>query len=245
MAEASNATWLARLEDPASGPLVVYKPISGERPLWDFPDGTLAGRERAAHLLSELGGWCLIPRTILREGPRGPGMVQDWIGELDGDPDSVVHIIRVGDDPEGLIPVLRATDEAGRPLLVAHEDASDVRALSVLDCVLNNTDRKGAHAFRCAGQLYAVDHGLTFHAEPKLRTVLWGWAGKPLPDKEIERLSALRAALESDAERASELRSYLTPIEHAALLDRVRELLGTGRHPEPDGAWPAIPWPPI
>ena len=154
---------------------MVYKPISGERPLWDFPDGTLAGRERAAYLLSELGGWCLIPRTILREGPRGPGMVQDWIGELDGDPDSVVHIIRVADDPEGLIPVLRATDEAGRPLLVAHEDASDVRALSVLDCVLNNTDRKGAHAFRCAGQLYAVDHGLTFHAEPKLRTVLWGW----------------------------------------------------------------------
>jgi uncharacterized repeat protein (TIGR03843 family) len=171
---------LARLGDPDAGPYVVYKPISGERPLWDFPDGTLAGRERAAYVLSGAGGWDLVPPTVLRDGPRGPGMVQAWVGEP-GEAESVVHVLRVGSDPTGLIPVLRAEDEDGRPALIAHESAADVRSLAVLDAVINNADRKGAHAFRYDGRLYAVDHGVTFHREDKLRTVLWGWAGDPLP----------------------------------------------------------------
>lgn len=249
LTEASNATWLARLGDPHEGPLVVYKPIRGERPLWDFPDGTLAGRERAAYLLSELGGWHVVPPTILRDGPAGVGMVQAWIGAADRPAESIVHVIRVGSLSHGLIPVLRATDADGAPLLVAHEDAPDIRSLAVLDCVLNNTDRKGAHAFRHLNRLYAVDHGVTFHHEPKLRTVLWGWAGQPLPAPEIARLRRLRAVLASDADDpldpAGEVRTHLSAVEHQALRQRIDDLLADGAFPEPDGQWPAIPWPPI
>jgi len=245
LTEASNATWLTRLGDPEAGPLVVYKPVRGERPLWDFPDGTLAERERAAYLVSELGGWHLVPPTILREGPAGLGMAQAWVGDVDDAAESVVHVIRVGSDARGLRPVLRASDDTGAPLLVAHEEASDVRALALLDCVLNNTDRKGAHAFRHAGQLYAVDHGVTFHAEPKLRTVLWGWGGEAMAGDEIEQLRGLREQVIGDDPRAEEVRSHLTAREMRALLGRIDDLLRDGRFPEPDGEWPAIPWPPI
>ncbi|CCH73096.1 Phosphatidylinositol 3-and 4-kinase, catalytic [Nostocoides australiense Ben110] len=245
LTDASNATWLTRLGDPERGPLAVYKPVAGERPLWDFPDGTLAARERAAYLVSELGGWHVIPRTVLRDGPAGPGMVQEWIGSIESENEGVIHLIRIGSDPAGLRPVLRATDDRGMPVLLAHEDTADVRSLAVLDAVLNNTDRKGAHAFRCAGQLYAVDHGVTFHHEPKLRTVLWGWGGKRLPENEIQRLRSLLIALVEPGEQAEEIRSHLTVREHEALLARVDHLIGTGRHPRPDGEWHAIPWPPI
>lgn len=245
LTEASNATWLARLGDPHTGELAIYKPIRGERPLWDFPDGSLAGRERSAYLVSELGGWQVVPPTILRDGPAGPGMVQAWVGQLDAPARSIVHLIRVGSDPAGLRPVLRATDEDGSPLLVAHEDCEDVRSLAVLDCVLNNTDRKGAHVFRSEGRLYAVDHGVTFHAEPKLRTVLWGWAGEELPAAEVARLRALRTELTDDAAAPAEIRSHLSRRELAALLERVDALVATGRFPLPGDDWPAIPWPPI
>jgi len=241
---ASNTTVLARLGDPDAGPYVVYKPISGERPLWDFPDGTLAGRERAAYVLSGAGGWDLVPPTVLRDGPRGPGMVQAWVGEP-GEAESVVHVLRVGSDPTGLIPVLRAEDEDGRPALVAHESAADVRSLAVLDAVINNADRKGAHAFRYDGRLYAVDHGVTFHGEDKLRTVLWGWAGDPLPDEDVARLAALAGELDRSAALLGDLAVLLTSAEIAALRGRIAHLLRTRRHPEPPDGWPAIPWPPL
>lgn len=242
---ASNGTYLARLEDPDAGPLAIYKPIRGERPLWDFPDGSLAGRERAAYVVSEAGGWHVVPPTVLRDGPLGPGMAQAWIGGEAQESETVVHLIRPGSSPAGLIPVLRASDDRGRPVLLAHEDDPDVRALAVLDVVINNTDRKGAHAFRCDGRLYAVDHGVTFHVEPKLRTVLWGWAGDPLPDSEVARLAALHADLVDEGPLARDLAAHLTGREVAALIDRIEDLLTDPRHPAPEGEWPAIPWPPI
>lgn len=247
VAGASNTTVLTRLDDPESGPLAIYKPITGERPLWDFPDGSLAGRERAAYVISEIGGWHVVPRTILREGPLGLGMVQEWLGGFGDDdaPESVVHLIRPGSLATGLIPVLRAVDDDGGPLLVAHEDAPDVRALAVLDVVLNNTDRKGAHAFRHDGRLYAVDHGVTFHREPKLRTVLWGWAGEALPDSEIHRLEMLTARLDRADDESAELPEHLTAREIRALRARIASLLTERRHPAPAGEWPAIPWPPL
>ena len=246
VAGASNTTLLTRLDAAGTGPLAIYKPISGERPLWDFPDGSLAGRERAAYVISELGGWQVVPRTILRDGPLGRGMVQEWLGGLGDDaPESVVHVIRPGSLATGLIPVLRAVDDDGGPLLVAHEDAPDVRALAVLDVVLNNTDRKGAHAFRHEGRLYAVDHGVTFHREPKLRTVLWGWAGEALPDSEIYRLETLASRLERVDEESSELAEHLTVREVRARRARVAALLAERHHPAPAGEWPAIPWPPL
>lgn len=239
---ASNTTVLARLGDPEHGPYAVYKPISGERPLWDFPDGSLAARERAAYLVSEAGGWHLVPPTVLRDGPLGVGMAQAWVGEP-GDAESVVHVIRPGADSSGLLPVLRAEDEHGRPLLIAHEDRPDVRSLAVLDVLVNNADRKGAHAFRHDGRLYAVDHGVTFHVEHKLRTVLWGFAGEPLTDGDAERVDALRIAL--DRTLADELAGLLTAREIEALHARVSGLLRRPRLPRAGGGWPAIPWPPL
>lgn len=270
IAGASNTTVLVRVGDADIGPYAVYKPISGERPLWDFPDGSLAGRERAAYLISEAGGWGVVPPTIIREGPRGLGMTQAWVGDP-GTAESVVRVIRPGSDATGLIPVLRAEDDRGRPLLIAHEDRDDVRSLAVLDVVLNNADRKGAHAFRHEGRLYAVDHGVTFHAEPKLRTVLWGWAGESLTDDDVARLERLRSALEprrqfgpeSDSESAAvsaagsaaeslpestlagDLADLLSDREIAALAGRVDGLLRRRHHPRAGGGWPAIPWPPL
>ncbi len=220
----------------------MYKPISGERPLWDFPDGSLAARERAAYLVSEAGGWHVVPPTVLRDGPLGSGMAQAWIGEP-GEAESVVHVIRPGSDATGLLPVLRAEDDRGGPLLIAHEDRDDVRALAVLDVLLNNADRKGAHAFRHAGRLYAVDHGVTFHVEHKLRTVLWGWEGESLTDADIARVERLRAALEGPL--ASDLAGLLTATEVEAVHARVARLLARRRLPRAGGGWPAIPWPPL
>ncbi|MFN8098326.1 MAG: SCO1664 family protein [Dermatophilaceae bacterium] len=239
---ASNTTVLARLGDPDEGPYAVYKPISGERPLWDFPDGSLAARERAAYLVSEAGGWHVVPPTVLRDGPLGVGMAQAWVGEP-GAAESVVHVLRPGSDARGLLPVLRAEDERGRPLLIAHEDRPDVRSLAVLDVLLNNADRKGAHAFRHDGRMYAVDHGVTFHVEHKLRTVLWGWEGEPLTDGDAERVDALRIAL--DRTLADELAGLLTAREIEALHARVSGLLRRPRLPRAGGGWPAIPWPPL
>lgn len=245
LAEASNGTFLARIDDPDTGPLAVYKPISLERPLWDFPDGSLAARERAAYLVSEAGGWGVVPRTLLRPGPFGEGMVQEWIGGESADTESVVHILRPGSSPAGLIPVLRASDEDGRPALIAHEDGADVQGLAILDAVINNTDRKGAHAFRSAGRLYAIDHGVTFHVEPKLRTVLWGWAGDALPDAEIARLTTLHTLLVGGGEVVDELHTLITRREYAALVDRIEDLITLPCFPVPQEDWPSIPWPPV
>ena len=245
--DASNATWIAQLvvDPPADGPLVIYKPIAGEAPLWDFPHGTLAARERAAYLISAVGGWDVIPATVLRSGPAGDGMVQEWIGDLETVGACVVQLVDPADGLDGLIPVLRAQGEDGRPLVVAHEDAPDVRSLAVLDVVLNNTDRKGAHAFRHLGRLYGVDHGVTLHTENKLRTVLWGWAGQPLPESEMERLRLLGPLLAPGGELATVLAPLITAAEVKALTGRVSRLLRAGVHPSPGGRWPAIPWPPI
>lgn len=251
LTDASNTTWIARIEAPGSarsadaGPLVIYKPVAGEAPLWDFPHGSLAGRERAAYVISEAGEWHVVPPTILRDGPAGAGMVQEWIGNLEVAAESVVHLVEPTADLHGLIPVLRAEGEGGRPLLVAHEDAGDVRSLAVLDVVLNNTDRKGAHAFRHQGRLYAVDHGVTLHTEDKLRTVLWGWAGQPLPADEVARLERLVGLLGSAGSLREELAPLITRREIAALGRRIEHLLETGTHPGPRGRWPSIPWPPI
>ena len=131
----------------------VYKPVAGERPLWDFPDGTLAGREVSAYLVSEATGWRVVPPTVLRDGPFGPGMVQLW---MDVDPTSTCRV---------------------RP-----PRHPALRRMAVFDAVVNNADRKGGHILPTPdGHVYGVDHGICFSVEPKLRTLLWRWAGKPLP----------------------------------------------------------------
>jgi uncharacterized repeat protein (TIGR03843 family) len=224
------------------GVRVVYKPVAGERPLWDFPDGTLAEREEAAYLVSEALGWDVVPLTFRRDGPHGPGMVQLW-----QEPDPVqeaVTLVRNAVVPDGFLHVFDGLDDRDHVISLVHEDTLELRRMAVFDAVVNNADRKGGHVLAMTGgHRYGVDHGLTFHVEHKLRTVLWGWAGDPLSDADRACLERLGDELEADlGERLGDL---VTWHEVEATRRRVKRLLRVGTLPEPGQGWRAIPWPPF
>ncbi|MEU1802653.1 SCO1664 family protein [Streptomyces sp. NPDC019937] len=259
--EASNAVLYCTVEYEGHSAPCVYKPVAGERPLWDFPDGTLAQREVAAYEISEATGWGLVPPTVLRDGPYGQGMCQLWVEVADGEPrgsdefdgtggsaaDGTELLALVeGDEPgPGWKAVGFAEVGEGRTALLVHADDVRLRRLAVLDAVINNGDRKGGHLLPAAGgRLYAIDHGVTFNAEDKLRTLLWGWAGEPLPDDMLEVLRRLADQL-ADGPLHARLTKLITDAEIEALRARVAALLRTGVHPVPSGQWPAIPWPPV
>ncbi|SEO67220.1 SCO1664 family protein [Actinacidiphila rubida] len=272
--EASNAVLYCEAVYEGRTLACVYKPVAGERPLWDFPDGTLAQREVAAYLVSEATGWGLVPPTVLRDGPYGEGMVQLWIdvapddSEGDGEDASGTEDASGGDGTGGsggsgdggdgpLLALTEDTEPApgwkavveaevgeGRRALLVHADDIRLRRLAVLDAVINNADRKGGHLLPALdGRLYGIDHGVTFHTEDKLRTLLWGWAGEPLPAEARPVLDALAAQL--DGALGARLGELLTAAETDALRARVRHLRESGKHPEPSGDWPSIPWPPV
>ena len=203
--------------EPVQALDAVYKPILGERPLNDFPDGTLARREVAAWHISEASGWGIVPPTVLREGPFGEGMVQSFV---DSDPEVDVVSMVLGDDPR-------------------------LRAMAVLDAVMNNTDRKGGHILAVDGgrHIYGVDHGVCFSPVPKLRTVLWGWRGEPFNADEIDGLARIQTALST--ELGATLRTLLSRTEVRATIRRTNELLADRRFPFPSPTWPAVPWPPF
>jgi uncharacterized repeat protein (TIGR03843 family) len=234
---ASNATFLGTIGTTT----VVYKPVSGERPLWDFPDGTLAGREVAAYLVSEAFGWDIVPRTWLRDGPLGEGMVQ-LFQEIDPDQDPV-DLVPANEVPdEGWRFVFEGSDSADRPVVLVHEDSAALRRMAVFDVVTNNADRKGAHVLAMPdGHRYGVDHGLTFNVEHKLRTVLWGWLGEELDADELAGIDRVLAGLAGDL--GEELRDYVEDDEIAVFADRCERLREVGMFPEPSGYMPAVPWP--
>ncbi|GAA1946299.1 SCO1664 family protein [Kitasatospora viridis] len=243
LTEASNTVLYCSVALAGVSAPCVYKPVRGERPLWDFPDGTLAGREVAAYELSAASGWALVPPTVLREGPFGPGMAQVWV-----EPDPQAGPILALQDPEGpepgWLPVLRAEVADGREALLVHADDQRLRRMAVLDAVLNNADRKGGHLLAAAdGRIYGIDHGVTFAASGKLRTLLWGWARQPLTEEAVAVLERLAAEL--DGALGARLAEHLTPAELTAARRRTAELLSTGRHPLPSQEWPSIPWPPV
>ncbi|WP_369052137.1 SCO1664 family protein [Kineococcus terrestris] len=281
LADASNATLYAVVREDGAGAqegrevACVYKPVAGERPLWDFPDDTLARREVASYAVSAATGWDVVPPTVLRDGPLGPGSVQLWLtdessrgpgGRARGPEDpqdpveeepedadevvlpdpgaGLVDITALRTVREGWFTVLRAEDGMGRPVALVHADDERLRRVAVLDVVLNNADRKGGHVLPgWGGAVHGVDHGLTFHVEPKLRTVLWGWAGDRLRPGEREVLARLAAEL--DGGRLGELLSDLLTVEEAvATLERVAALLEADRLPRPRGSR-TIPWPPF
>jgi uncharacterized repeat protein (TIGR03843 family) len=221
LATASNITLLCRVSLAGAGaggaPLVgtcVYKPIRGEAPLWDFPDGTLAHREVAAFAVSEATGWDIVPPTVLRDGPYGEGMVQLWI-----DVDESIDVVD----------------------LVRHDDPC-LRPLAVFDAVVNNADRKAGHLLPTAGgHVHGVDHGVCFAVEPKLRTVLWGWMGDRLSREELDVLRRLRRDL--DGSLGSVLAQQLARGEVTATARRLDRLVEARRFPSPDPGRPAIPWP--
>lgn len=234
---ASNATFLGSIGDAA----VVYKPIAGERPLWDFPDGALAYREVAAYLVSEVFGWNIVPRTWLRDGPFGEGMVQLW-QETDPDQNAVDLVATDRVPGTGWKQVLEGQDEKGRMVALVHEDTPALRRMAVFDVVVNNADRKGDHILAMSdGQRHGVDHGVTFHSDHKLRTVLWGWVGDPLTAEELDGVDRVSEALHGELGR--DLADLLTPEEIAALSARCVRLRSVGRFPAPSGEMPAVPWP--
>ena len=242
--EASNTTLLCSVTLDAVEGLCVYKPVRGERPLWDFPDGTLAGREVATYLLSKASGFGVVPPTVHRDGPFGPGMVQRWI-EVDEERE-LVDIVAPKRVAPGWRTVLRARGHDGEPALLVHADDPALRAMAALDVVANNADRKGGHVLAGAdGGVYGVDHGICLHQETKLRTVLWGWVGEELDDEVTAGLQRLRAALApgNAAALGDALGEHITRAEVKAVRSRVDRLLHAGELPSPSGGWPPIPWP--
>jgi hypothetical protein len=217
LVDASNTTLFASIARGDTSAHCVYKPIRGERPLWDFPDGTLAYREVAAYAVSAATGWDVVPPTVLRDGPLGEGMAQLWI-----DTDLDVDLVEL-----------------------VNEDHPALRRMAVFDAIVNNADRKGGHLLPVpGGHVYGVDHGVTFHEDPKLRTLLWGWRGRRFAAEELAVLDAVRTDLES-GELGETLRTLLSGPEVAATVRRVERLISTRRFPFPSEDWPAVPWPPF
>jgi hypothetical protein len=213
----SNYVFLAKVERDGAETLAVYKPTRGERPLWDFPTGTLAAREAAAFLVSHAGGWNLVPPTVLRnDAPLGPGSLQLFIEH----------------DPERHF------------FTLAEERLTDLIAFAAFDVVINNADRKAGHVIEDErGKLWAVDHGLAFNVEPKLRTVIWTFADDPLDAEMRERLRCLRALLVDPRGLGGELADLLSPAESRATLRRVESFLADARFPYPDPGHHHLPWP--
>lgn len=214
----SNYTFLVNIHLDDIALAAIYKPRRGERPLWDFPKGTLYQRELAAYLTSEALGWELVPPTLNREGPRGIGSLQFYV---DHDPER--HYFTL--------------DDTFTPQLLR---------LSLFDVVINNADRKGGHCLiDAAGHLWGIDHGITFNVEPKLRTVIWDFAGQPVPGPLLEDLERLLVSLGAPAsDYRHQLDALLTQDEVAAFHSRIRAVLESGQYPTP-GAGPSYPWPPV
>lgn len=237
---ASNATLRATVSTEADEAVCVVKPVAGERPLWDFPDRTLSGREVAAHAVSQALGWGLVPPTVWREEtPVGPAMVQLWIEEVhEARP---VDVVRPDAVPSGWIAVLEARDGEGHPVALVHADRPDLARMAAFDAIVNNADRKGGHVLADASdRLWAIDHGVTFSSEDKLRTVLWGWSGEEIPPDVLRDLAHLS---ETFAGEYDDVDRFLSLAERRALRDRLDVLLQDGRFPLPSADWPAVPWP--
>lgn len=254
LVDASNATLLARVELDGVQGRCVYKPVAGERPLWDFPSRTLAYREVAAYRLSAATGWGVVPPTVLRDGPFGPGSAQWWVdsGRVDEDGDPVVaepgaglvDVVAPRRVPEGWLTVLEAEGYDGSPVVLAHADDPALRRMSLFDAVANNADRKGGHVLRDpSGKVFGVDHGLTFNLDEKLRTVLWGWAGERLEPDAVEVLTALESRLADGEPLFTDLVDLLSREEVERTRGRAVRLLAKNRHPRPGPGRPAIPWP--
>jgi uncharacterized repeat protein (TIGR03843 family) len=245
---ASNATFLCESTLGERSVHCVYKPVSGEQPLWDFPDGTLAGRELGAYLVSTELGWNIVPYTVIRDGPAGPGMLQLWVQQpgdaVDSDPKpghDLVDLFPADKLQPGYLPVLRAYDYAGDEVILMHADDVQLRRMAVFDVLINNADRKGGHIlFGLDGHVYGVDHGVCLHVENKLRTVLWGWAGKPVDDQTVESVAGLGDALSGALGEV--LAGLITHAEIAALRRRACALLDNPVMPGPNRHRP-IPWP--
>lgn len=214
LVDASNATLYATASLSEQEMVCIYKPIAGERPLWDFSEGSLAHREYAAYLVSQTVGFDLVPLTVLRDGPYGEGMAQEWI----------------------------TIDETIDLAVFFSSDHPSLRSMALFDAIVNNTDRKIGHLLPLSPhEVYGCDHGVTFHVDDKLRTVLWQWAQDPFTDEEFATLKKAQSLI--DGELGALLSPLLTQEEIAATQLRVSRLISEGTFPLPNPDWPAVPWP--
>lgn len=215
----SNYTFLVQLTAEDNALTAIYKPSQGARPLWDFDAATLCQREVAAYRLADFLGWPNIPPVVLRSGPYGVGSVQLFV---EHDPE--IHYFTLRDNPS-YTPAFQR--------------------IALFDYLVNNADRKGGHLLRHPeGTIWAIDHGLTFHSDYKLRTVLWEHAGQAIPADWLKDLRALQTALEDPHSALSEfLGCLLTAEEIAHTLQRTRDLLLSGVFPLPRAAWRNVPYP--
>lgn len=215
----SNYTYVVSVKHRDRQAYAIYKPQCGERPLWDFEDGTLCKREVAAYELSEFLGFPNIPVTVLREdAPQGLGMVQEFV------------------------------DHKRREnfFTVRDKHRAEMQGIAVFDALVNNTDRKGGHILVDQnGVVWTIDHGVTFHEDPKLRTVIWDFVDEPIPEALCKQLDKLRAALKTNEPIRAKLDLLLARSELRALNARLNELLQTRVYPSPPDDWPHIPWPPV
>lgn len=238
--QASNATFMATLTTLTATVECVYKPVQGERPLWDFPTHTLALREVAAYEVSRIGGFDVVPVTVLVEGPIGLGSLQVWVDSEPDENEALVDLVPVEQVPDtGWFTCVDGLDAHDRAVSVIHADNPSLRMMAVFDALVNNADRKGGHIIGSAGRVFGVDHGISFHTDPKLRTLLWGWAGDELTERE---LVALKTARDDAPEQLTDL---LDDDEINAFIRRADALLRRRRMPSPRGGSPAIPWPPF
>jgi uncharacterized repeat protein (TIGR03843 family) len=214
----SNYTFLAALTRNDMRAFAVYKPTRGEQPLWDFPEETLAYREVAAYLTSDVLGWDFVPPTVYRtEGPHGPGSLQYFI---QAQPDC--HYFTF-----------------------SNEDKAELPRVALFDLLINNADRKGGHILRDTdGKLWLIDHGICFNAQPKLRTVVWDFGGQAIPADLLKDVRAFRRRLDDDSDLLAAYESLLAPNEIAALRRRADRLLNSRKFPEP-GPGRNYPWPPL
>ena len=215
----SNQTLLTKIEYQQIEVQAVYKPKEGERPLWDFPTETLAGREVAAYLVSHSLGWDFVPPTAYREdGPMGPGSLQFFV---EHDPN--YHYFNFED-----------------------KDKNRLRRVALFDALINNTDRKGGHILIDLNErIWLIDHGICFHADPKLRTVVWDFAGQEISGKDAEDLAKFNDMLANDDNFQTKLSAYLNEDELDALSQRSSQLISQARYPYPSGKERSYPWPPV
>lgn len=241
LAGASNGTLRCVVPiTPVNSVRCVYKPVAGERPLWDFPEDTLSKREVASYEMSEALGLHVVPPTVWRtEGPVGPGMCQVWIDETDI---QLVAVLPSEEDLTNWHHVFDGSDESGGFVSLVHARDATLQKVALLDAVINNADRKGGHLLVDEQQrVWAIDHGVSFSTEEKLRTVLWGWAGMPIPEDLAAPVSVLREMLSSGFPES--VTGWLSTDEVEALEIRIKRLLADGTFPVPSSNWPAIPWP--
>lgn len=214
----SNYTFVVTIHADGQEIPAIYKPSQGERPLWDFPPGTLAKREYAAYLVSTALGWPNIPPTVLRDGPAGLGAVQLFIDTVEGE-----HYFTLRD---------------------AQRD--EMKRIAAFDAVINNTDRKAGHILLGKDRrIWCIDHGVTFHEYPKLRTVIWDFTEQAIPEKLLNDLCVLQARLTRADSLCDTLSDLLSPREVKALRERIAGLIASGTFPAPPEDWPPVPWPPI